>query len=45
MAKRRLKRILFSNITNFFKSIEAELSNSELRIVQREIEKKERDYY
>lgn len=30
MAKRRLKRILFSNITNFFKSIEAELSNSEL---------------
>ena len=30
MAKRRLKRILFSNITNFFKSIEAELSDSEL---------------
>ncbi|MBO5095626.1 MAG: hypothetical protein J6B98_02005 [Bacilli bacterium] len=30
MAKRRLKKILSNNITTFFKSIEAELSNSEL---------------
>lgn len=30
MAKRRLKKILSNNITTFFKSIEAELSDSEL---------------